>query len=368
MALVFMDSFDHYATDDIDKKWDSLPYITANGTITIGNSVTRRSGTKYLITYARYAVKDVVDRVTNSDVYTFVFGVALMLVPVYFEVDEGTGRIDFQNSEGSSQISIRISSDGRVRIYKGNTLIEETGPDYFNELTWNHIEVKCYIHDSVGYYEVRLNEVTVLSGSGIDTHTYSGGVSRIRVGGGFPNGSYSRWDDLFFLDGNASDDPVNPMNDFLGDCRVDCIYPNAAGTYTDFTPSAGSNYQNVDDGNVAGGGNIDNDTTYNESNQPGDKDTYNHDSVLALSTSIFAIAQNSCVRKTDAGKRYITQLVRVNGTNYYRDTGCTLNDGEYHLTDNYKVTQRPMDTNPDTDLAWTESDLNSVESGIEITT
>jgi len=257
---------------------------------------------------------------------------------------------------------LRFEGDGRVKFFFGGVWYE-TDVDYVNPNEWFHIEVKGKIDPSVGYFEVRLNEVTVLSGSGLDSQYYSGGISYFAMGGGLMMWGESWFDDVYLLDGNASDDPANPMNDFLGDCRIDCIYPNAAGDYTDFTPvPVVANYLNTDDP-----GDIDDDETYNESLTVGHRDIYNLDSVIPLGTPIYATAQNSCMRKTDAGRRYVRQLVKINGTDYLRLSGLTSNDGEWYLTDNYKVIQRPLDTNPDTDLAWTESDLDDIQSGVQVT-
>jgi len=367
MALVFMDSFDHYASGDVLKKWDywggyvwGAIYIG----VTVQNIPVRRSGTKYLFVGDQWVERDVVDVVTGLDIYTFVVGFAC-----YYQQGCDNMNVYMMTSDRDTQIRINITSDGKVKIYRGSTLLEETPQDYVSPGTWFHIEAKVVLDDTVGSYEVRLNEVTVLSGSGIDTQAYSGeGVAKIRLSGGQYQSGYGAFDDFFFLDGNASDDPANLNNDFLGDCRIDCIYPNAAGDYTDFTPyPSAPNYENVDDPHITEGGDIDDDETYNESPTVGHKDIYNLESVEALGTPIYAAAQNSCMRKTDAGRRYVRQLIKVNGTDYLRDTGLTNNDGEWYLTDNYKVTQRPLDVNPDTELAWTESDLNSLQSGVQIT-
>ena len=357
MALVFMDSFDHYATNDLLKKWDYIGGLIY-GETEINYSSQRRSNTKYLRLYDHYIEKDIVDTVTGLDVYSFVVGFAGMIAS-----SSGSWlEIRLRTSSRNTQICVYAGKDGKIKFYVGSNLIEETPQNSIDMNTWFHLETKVFIHPTAGTYEVRLNEVTVLQGSGLNTQANSGeGIAKIFLNGGDHLVGSGCIDDFFFLDGNPSDDPVNPNNDFLGDSRIDVIYPDSPGTYSQFTPSAGANWENVDDpDSIPMGGDIDDDSTYNESNNVGNKDSYNHDSVIALGTPIFAAAQNSCVRKTDAGRRYIKQLIRSGGVDYLRDT-------EYYLTDFYKVTQRPLDVDPDTDLAWTEAKLNSVESGIEIT-
>lgn len=353
MALVFMDSFDHYATNDILKKWDYEGGYT-HGSNSIGSDLQRRAGTKYYWAADHWIEKDIVDSVTGLDIYTFVAGFAC-----HYQTNCPNMYIKLTNADRQIQIQVSVTSDGKIHIYRGGTLLEETPQDYVSPNTWFHIEVKVVLHDTTGSYEVRLNEVNVLSGSGIDTKAFSGGVAKIRLGGGGYAQGYGGFDDFFLLDGNASDDPANPNNDFLGDCRIDCIYPNAAGTHTQYTPSEGANYQNVDDGTIAGGGDIDGDTTYNESSVVDSKETYNMDSISSLGKPIHAIAANSCCRKTDAGIRYFKQLTISNITNHLSE--------EKHITDSYKVYQKPLDVNPDDSLAWEEADINAIESGTRIT-
>ena len=362
MALVFMDSFDHYATNDLSKKWDQqVGYVW--GSNSIGYVLQRRPGSKYLHCNDKGVRKDVLDTADyESEILTFVMGAACYHTHNCY--------LKAMNTDAGTMVRLYADNTGILYFYIGSTLIEQTPTDYIDRATWFHLEMKVVIHPSAGSYEVRLNEVVVLSGSGLDTEAVSGrGVGKIEIGGGQYGQGIGAFDDFFFLDGNASDDPANPNNDFLGDCRIDVIYPNAAGDYTDFTPyPAAPNYDNVDDPDIIPmGGDIDEDETYNESPTVGHKDIYNLDSVNALGTPIFAAAQNSCMRKTDAGRRYVKQLVKINGTDYLRTTGLQDNDGEWRLTDNYKVLQRPLDVNPDTDLAWTESDLDGTQSGVQIT-
>ena len=367
MALVFMDSFDHYATDDRFKKWDREGgYLY--GRNYIASDWQRRPGTKYLYAYHdHYIEKDVKDTVTGGPIYTFVIGAAIYLT--HPGITGVQGRLELVNSAGQQLIKLEAEgSDGKLKFYIGTTLVEETVSDFLNILTWFHLEMKVTIHATAGSYEIKYNEILTFSNTGINTEAVVGaGVEKIRLyGDGIFAGA--AFDDFYFMDGNVSDDPANPMNDFLGDCRIDCIYPDAAGDYTDFTPyPAAPNYGNTDDGDVVSGGDIDDDETYNESATVGHKEIYNLDSVVALGTPIYAAAQNSCMRKTDAGRRYVRQLIKVNGIDYLRDSGLTMDDGEWYLTDNYKVIQRPLDVNPNTGLAWTESDLNGVQSGVQVT-
>lgn len=358
MALVFMDSFDHYATNDILKKWDYAGGYTW-GSNSIDSSLQRRAGTKYYWAYDHWIEKDIVDSVTGLDIYTFVAGFVC-----HYQTNCPNMYINLTTANREIQIQVSVTSDGKVHIYRDNILLEETPQDYVSPNTWFHIEVKVVLHDTTGSYEVRLNEVNVLSGSGIDTKAFSGGVAKIRLGGGYYAQGCGGFDDFFLLDGNASDDPANPNNDFLGDCRIDALLPNAPGTYTQYSSnqSESANWENVDDPDGSGSiglGDIDDDATFNQSKYVDKKETYNVENIASLGTSIYAVATNSCCRKTDAGRKYFKQLTRSGSTDHLSE--------EKHLTDFYKVYQKTLDVNPADSLAWEEDDINAVESGTIVT-
>ena len=102
------------------------------------------------------------------------------------------------------------------------------------------------------------------SDTGVDTQ--NGGVAQIDNielhGASSPDPVF---DDIYVLDDAGSDN-----TDFLGDCRVETIFPDADGNENDFTASpAVSNYLNVDDG-----GSPDDDTTYNWSATATDRELY----------------------------------------------------------------------------------------------
>src|SRR6185437_13665423 len=69
-----------------------------------------------------------------------------------------------------------------------------------------------------------------------------------------------------------------------GDLRVECVMPNGPGAHTQFTPSAGANWQNVDEVPP------DDDTTHNDSSTAGQLDTFVHAALAGIPSSIAAVA------------------------------------------------------------------------------
>jgi hypothetical protein len=342
MSLIFTDSFDHYATDDILKKWDT----TNSGTHSIDGSFPRRVGTKYW----KSTGTDAQTKNLSSFGPTIILGFAHWCTLIY----EGVSFrfYSMSSDDGLKEvIELTISHTGAISVICGGTSVSSASALIFGS-QWQYIEMKVFLHDTLGTVEVKISGTTVIDESGVDTRTnYNLEDLTLPICFSMQGaGSLTYIDDLYICDGDGG---VN--DDFLGDCRIDCLYPNAAGTNTTFTPlPAVDNYLNVDDP-----GDIDDDTTYNQSKTLNSIDSYNMESISALGTTIYGVVQNSCLRKTDADSRYAKD---------YLKTGAVETLGaELHLTDTYKVWQDLYDVNPEDSEAWAEADINALESGVKVT-
>ena len=220
----------------------------------------------------------------------------------------------------------------------------------FGNYVWYYVEVKVTIDDSVGVIQVKVNGNNVINLTNQDTRNGANAViNKIRFAA--PGNNQAYWhDDLYILDTTGTKN-----NDFLGDIRVDVLRPDGAGTYTDFTPSTGSNYENVDESPGP-----DDDTTYNEATNIGDQDSYNLDALPSPSgTTIHGVKSQITARKTDAGTREIKVLTRSGTTD---DLGNAIS-----LSDTYTTPCKVLEDNPDDSLAWEDADVNALEVGVEIT-
>jgi len=131
MALVFMDSFDHYATDDLMKKWDyEGGYIWGHNYIGYTLGMQRRPNTKYYYAADHWIEKDIVDTITGLDIYTFVIGYAC-----YYQTGCPEMYVNLMNASRNNKIQLRTTTDGKVKIYRGGTLLEETPQNYVSPNT-----------------------------------------------------------------------------------------------------------------------------------------------------------------------------------------------------------------------------------------
>jgi hypothetical protein len=254
------------------------------------------------------------------------------------------------NDGGSNQVDLRIFGGvgHELRVTRNGTTLAETSGLNMAANTWYYIEFKVVIHNSTGSFEVRLNGVSKLSGSNVDTqNTGNATADRIELCGSNDGPNVDTYiDDLIIMDGTGS---VN--NAFLGDYGVKIIRPDGAGNYSQWTPSAGSNYQNVDETLV------DDDTTYNSSGTAAQKDSYTF-SAVGETGGVAGIILLATMRKDDAGSRTARQLTRVASTDYFGATESVL--------DSFQVHKQVQETNPNTAAAWTVSEIDGAEFGVEL--
>lgn len=224
---------------------------------------------------------------------------------------------------------------------------------------WLYIELKVTIHSSTGTVEVKINGSTVLNLTNQNTQSNHGSAasgtvdgfvisSNTTIGNGpsVNNGTFSYIDDFYVCNGSGSTN-----NNFLGDIKVLTLLPNGAGSSTQFTPSTGSNWQNVDE-TLANG-----DTDHNSSSTAGHQDLYAL-SDLTGSPTVYGIHSKTYVRKTDAGARDVKLLTRTNSTTYAGSANA--------LSTSYQWFSEVREQNPNTSAAWTASNINALESGVEV--
>jgi len=249
----------------------------------------------------------------------------------------------------TEQFALRQTSAGELAVYRGTTLITGgTSGVVLATNTWYYIEVKVTLGNT-GSYEVRLNGINILSdGSEDTTATANNYAQTIRLWGAFnsdPDTQFA-FDDMYICDSSGS---VN--NDFLGPRKVVTLFPNGAGDSTQLTPSSGSNYQAVDDRPH------DSDGTYVESATGGHQDLYHFENGNFL--TINGVQISAICKETDASPFDIKLVSK---------TGSTVSGGSNIAVGNpsYTTRSRIMEANPDTTAAWTDSDVDSAQFGVEV--
>lgn len=214
-----------------------------------------------------------------------------------------------------------------------------------------YIEIKVLISDTVGTFEIRVDGSSKLALTSQDTRATGAGTTanQIRLGeDASPVNSLTfTYDDLYVCDGAGSTN-----NNFLGDCRVDAYLPNGAGNSTQLTPSAGSNYQCVDDTTP------NDDTDYVEHATVGNKDTYACGNMSHTPSSIFGVQILANAKKDDAGARSLATVTR-SGTTDFDGATAVLSTSYIYYSDIREV-------DPNTSAAWTKTNFDAAEFGVKV--
>lgn len=174
--------------------------------------------------------------------------------------------LEFRDVANNQQVFISLGTEGSVHVVRDTVSLVRSDP-CIAAGGYHHFEAKAKIHNSTGYVEVRVNEVTVANVTGVDTQsTANAETSQFILGErGFvvedpPGFGFFDVDDCFAWDDDASD-AENTVVDFVGD--KGCYYlPVTADTAeADWTLSTGvTGYSLLDEVPPSGTDYIDNTT------------------------------------------------------------------------------------------------------------
>lgn len=267
---------------------------------------------------------------------TLVTGFALYLASVH--ATNTRPLLRFRDALNTDQCGVWVTPNRQLAFYRGATLVA-TSTFQVTLAAWVYIEVKVTF-GAAGSYEIRAGGANVLSASGVNTVStanpsadtiYFGATDSV-AGHGF------RVDDIYV-----------DTSDFLGECRVPGIRPNADGTYVELTPSTGTtHYQRVDETNGADG-----ETVYGAT--AGLRDTFGLENITAGAT--VAAVQVNMLARSD-GTRGGAMLVRTNGSDF--------EEPAIALSTTPAFRRKVMTSNPATAAPWTAAEVNALEVGFKI--
>jgi len=272
---------------------------------------------------------------------TMIFGCAIKMVTLPATSHESTlvSLVDGSNIG----INLRVQPDGTIDVYKLNTLVGSTVLA-MSQNTWYYLELKVLVAASAtGTIDLVMNEATWFQVSSMVTQvTPNAWHSGFRLG---DVDAVAHYDDIYVLDGTGS---IN--NDILGPRKVVAIHPDAAGDDTDWTPDAGDNYDRVNEVE------LDEDTTYVETDTPGDQDLYNYGPTVNLSeiTGIQIVVD----AKVTTGSMEL-QTVTKSGTTEDTDSHGTI------VSTSYGSHSTIEELNPDTSLPWTPGEIDAAQFGVK---
>jgi hypothetical protein len=334
MSLLFMDGFDHYAIAALPLKWTTVAGTWAAIT---------GSSTRFNFGQAMYTA-------TNGGYLRETFpSTDVIIVGCNYQWSAGASQIQiiaFEDSAAAAQFDILRNADGTFTLRRGTTAVLTTTRAILPAI-WYNIQIKLYINGS-GTAEIVIDGSSWGSFSGDTQQTANANVAAVLFKNTAANNGQT-YDDIWICD-----DAGSMNNDLLGDVRVRTVWPAGAGNYTQWDPSAGSNYQNVDEAT------FDSDTTYNSTDTVDEIDTFNM-SDLGINGTIFGVQIDVVARKDDAGTAKIKGVLRTANPT---DNLTTL---ENTLSTSYSLLREIWELYPDDSAAWEVADVNASEFGYKRT-
>lgn len=216
MALLFMDGFDLYSvsSDTVLGRWTTLSN-TGSSNILTG----RYSGSCLQFT----SVSNLnIAKALPTTYSTLVLGVA---IKTNLAASSFTCFSFYDTVGGTAQTSVCIQSDGSIVVKRGTsagTTLGTSAAGVIASNTWAYVEAKIlFTTGATGTYEVRVNGTNVVSGTSATTaaSTTAIGAFDLRV----TNSSLTAyWDDLYLCDTSGA-----ANNNFLGDSRIETVFPTA---------------------------------------------------------------------------------------------------------------------------------------------
>lgn len=336
LTLVFFDGFDTLTVSQDPRKWANVSASShATGRVSGNAAILDSSSSAYFY-----------ETLSFSAGATWCVAFALSLK----SVSGGDEFLQIKDGASNIHLSLRVNSSRQLALYRGDGTLLNTGSTSLANDTWYSVQIKFTIHDSTGNYNVLVNSVSEFSATNVDTRNSGNAtVDRFRFIQANGTNLQFRIDD--FVCGTSSD--TSNTTDLIGDVHVYVSAPNAVGDTTGWTPDSGSNYSRVNETPA------DDDTSFVYTAGVSNDDLYNFTD-LSITGTILGVGLQLVHRDEASGARTIKGLCK-SGT--VTEQGPTISPST-----SYGVTQIIIQNDPNTGVAWTQSNLNSAQFGVRLKT
>ena len=237
------------------------------------------------------------------------------------------------------------ASGGAIEVRNGSGTLLGTSSGVIVTNAEHYVEIGVYIHDTAGNVRIKVDGVTVLNLTNVDTRngtpTHIDSL-RFTVNASGNPASLFQFDDLYVLD----------SFDSLGERRIETLRPNADTATKQWTPtpSGATNFTAVDDTTFDG-------TDYVQTGTVGNTDLYEL-ADLAGSPTIDAVQVIGFASKTDSGTRAFALVADIGG--------AQLVSPDFYLPASAAKHEHIMESKPGGG-AWSAASVNSLRAGPRVT-
>ncbi len=266
--------------------------------------------------------------------------------------------LDSLSGSGENHIGIRIIDNTDLLLFRDPSGVQIARVnDIIIPGAWHFIEMKCLVDSSAGLAEVRVDGITHINLTSIDTQNFSSTVKGVQFGKMSLFGSavtntgqdFVALDDIYVLktEGGAPDD-------FLGVKTRIKSHPPEGDNVADWTTSTGTVHHTLVDENGA------DDTDYVETSTDTDRDEFDLTNMIEAEATIYAVKIEA--EATDEGDTNNTLDVEVESGGSRSQTSSTVSDPNDTVYNHYAA------VDPQGGGAWTLTRVNAMRAGIEFNT
>src|SRR5207248_1581490 len=133
----------------------------------------------------------------------------------------------FRDHTNVEHIRVVVQTTGALEVWRGDNFVAPIGTTapVLTTGAWQHVEVRCKVHATLGEVEVRVNGVTALALTGINTT--NAGAAAVEIAQVACLVAVNVNPGPFYIDDFFIWDTTGPANvDFIGDRRVITSYPD----------------------------------------------------------------------------------------------------------------------------------------------
>lgn len=337
MAEVWRDSFDYYTGGTLRGYNANFSNHTITQARTGPKGMTLSSATSG-------ELKRINDN-TGLDHATFFQGIALKRVD-----SNALGGLVFC-SDAMATVHITVSiviATGAIQVARGThtgTVLATSATGLVNpDGVWHYLEAMVTLGDAgVGQYQVFLDGVEIIALTTADTK--NGGTKTVFDSHGLRGNNSCYMDDYYVCNAAGS----APNNTYYGDTEVLAIFPTGAGDITQLTPTTPPNWECVNDSGTAS-------LTDNVSGQTdGDRDRYAM-ADIPLAGTVHSVTSHVAAAKVGTDVKFVRTNMKV---------GSTTVEGASQVLTTTLAYMKPTvrEVNPDTSIAWTPAQVNSLLAG-----
>lgn len=266
----------------------------------------------------------------------------------------GNGVLQLLDSAGDAQVTIQLQQlTCLLHVRRGDhvgTIIGSGGVLHQNR--WHCIELRLKVDNAAGVLQLKVDGTLVIDFAGDTQATANANVRTFRIGRSTaPAGPwYACWG---YYDDIAFNDVAGGVNDsWIGRGGIPAIFPEGAGNSTDLAPTAGANWQCVDEKPP------NDDTDYVFDAVVDEHDSYETEDLPA--TGPVSAVQWLARAKSDlVGAPEIARILRIVGADYQ--------GADMAIDATYDYYPEILDEDPDAGPgAWTVAAINGMEIGVKV--